>query len=55
MTIFNIITLFGGLALFLGLPLALADTAGHEVAWFSKAWHNSLPLAAAFLTVDETV
>ena len=46
---------FSSLALFLGLPLALADTAGHEVAWFSKAWHNGLPLSAAFLTVDETV
>jgi hypothetical protein len=45
----------GGFALFLGLPLALADTAGHEVAWFSKAWHNGLPLAAALLTVNETV
>ena len=45
----------GGLALFLGLPLTLADTAGHEVAGFPKAWHNGLPLAAAFLTVDETV
>jgi hypothetical protein len=45
----------GGLAPFLGLPLTLADTAGHEVARFPKAWHNGLPLAAAFLTVDETV
>ena len=46
---------FSSLALFLGLPLALADTAGHEVAWFSKAWHNGLPLAAALLTVNEAV
>ena len=45
----------GGLALFLGLPLTLADTAGHEVAGFPKAWHNGLPLAAAFLTVNEPV
>ena len=45
----------GGLALFLGLPLALADTAGHEVARFPKAWHNGLPLAAALLTVNEAV
>ena len=45
----------GGLALFLGLPLALADTAGHEVAGFPKAWHNGLPLAAAPLTVNEAV
>ena len=46
---------FSSLALFLGLLLALADAAGHEVAWFSKAWHNGLPLAAAFLTVNEPV
>ena len=37
------------------LMLALADTAGHEVAWFSKAWHNGLPLAAALFTVNEAV
>ena len=43
------------LALFLGFPLALADTAGHEVARFPKAWHNGLPLAAALLTVNEAV
>ena len=46
---------FSSLALFLGLLLALADAAGHEVAWFSKAWHNGLPLSAAFLTVNEPV
>ena len=45
----------GGLALFLGLPLALADTARHEVARFPKAWHNGLPLAAALFTVNEAV
>ena len=45
----------GGLALFLGLTLALADTAWHEVARFPKAWYNSLPLAAAPLTVNEAV
>ena len=45
----------GGLTLFLSLPLALADTAGHEVAGFPKAWHNGLPLAAALLTVNEAV
>ena len=46
---------FSSLALLLSLPLALADAAGHEVAWFSKAWHNGLPLAAALLTVNEAV
>jgi hypothetical protein len=45
----------GSHALFLDLPLALADTAGHEVAGFPKAWHNGLPLAAALLTVNEAV
>ena len=45
----------GGLALFLGLPLALADTAGHEIARFPKARHNGLALAAALLAVDEAV
>ena len=39
----------------LSLPLALADAARHKVAGFPEAWHNGLPLAAAFLTVDETV
>ena len=46
---------FSSLALLLSLPLALADAARHKVAGFPEAWHNSLPLAAAFLTVDETV
>ena len=46
---------FSSLALLLSLLLALADAAGHEVAWFSKAWHNGLPLAAALLTVNEAV
>ena len=46
---------FGSLALLLSLPLALADAARHKVAGFPKAWHNGLPLATAFLTVDETV
>ena len=30
-------------------------SARHKVAGFPKAWHNGLPLATAFLTVDETV
>ena len=33
----------------------MADTAGHEVARFSQAWHNGLPLAAALLAVNEAV
>ena len=37
------------------LYTSLADAAGHEVAWFSKAWHNGLPLAAALFTVHEAV
>ncbi len=54
-TLHAALTFLGGLALFLCLPLALADTAGHEVAGFPKAWHNSLPLAAVLLTVNEVV
>jgi hypothetical protein len=46
---------FSSLALLLSLPLTLADTAGHEVAGFPKAWHNGLPLAAALFTVNEAV
>ena len=46
---------FSSLALLLSLPLTLADTAGHKVAGFPKAWHNGLPLAAAFLTVNEPI
>ena len=46
---------FSSLALLLSLPLALADAARHKVAGFPKAWHNGLPLAAAFLTVNEAV
>ena len=46
---------FSSLALLLSLPLALADAARHKVAGFPKAWHNGLPLAAAFLTVNEPV
>jgi len=46
---------FSSLALLLSLLLALADAARHKVAGFPKAWHNGLPLATAFLTVDETV
>jgi len=46
---------FSSLALLLSLPLALADAARHKVAGFPEAWHNGLPLAAAFLTVNEPV
>ena len=54
-TLHTALPFLSSLALFLGLPLALADTAGHEVARFSEAWHNGLPLAAALLTVNEAV
>ena len=46
---------FSSLALLFSLLLALADAVRHKVAGFPKAWHNGLPLSAAFLTVDETV
>ena len=54
-TLHAALAFLGGLSLFLGLPLALADTPRHEVAGFPEVRHNGLALALALLTVDQAV